>query len=119
MDFGGSSGPIRRWAGLWENRLARAEASEGKWPDEQSLHVADWGCQASCMRSLSLTVHIYNTGFSSPGPPGLWAVREIMGMNARGIGGAHRAVLSSLASLGPEPEGDARIEVWAHKPVVP
>lgn len=70
MDFGGSSGPIRRWAGLWENRLARAEASEGKWPDEQSLHVADWGCQASCTRSLSLTVHIYNTGFC---PSQVWA----------------------------------------------
>lgn len=89
MDFGGSSGLIRRKAGLWENGPVRAEASEGVWHNEQSLHVASWGLQeASCVRSLNLTVHIYNPALSNPHPPELWAEREIMGMNAWGIEGA-------------------------------
>lgn len=37
-------------------RLARAEASEGMWYNEQSPRMANWGPQASCITSLSLTV---------------------------------------------------------------
>lgn len=81
------------------------------WHNEQSLHGAIWGLQASCLRSLSLTVLIYNLGLSSPCPSGLWAVKGIMGMSTRGIGGA-------LLSLAPEPGGESVVG-WAPKPPAP